>query len=321
MNTRTSECPDLQDLAAWVDGNVDDATRARLVEHVATCYDCFEIVSSTLEWKESEATPSPTERDGAPRESGVIPFSPRRRFSWAAALPLAATIAVALIGWRVYAAQMKAAQSAAKVAVSAAAQAGEDATLQAYAPPGSDPSSLVPSVANSALRGSDDAGAGVVSCKAADCKKNATLALVEYRRWSRISRKAQIGFLSTLALVPSEMSGRRDGPTGREVRRLSHSSDLAVRVSAQYVLLVARQTNANLAEATALAATVDPNQLNDERAVYFLARLAEQVRNKSAAHRAYQRFLAIAPPETSAWRTAAEESLKELELELNPQPQ
>ena len=320
MNTRTSECPDLQDLAAWVDGNVDDATRARLVEHVATCSDCFEIVTSALEWKESEATPSPTERDGAPRESGVIPFSPRRRFSGTAALPLAATLAVALIGWRVYATQMKAAQNAATVAVSAAAQAGDAATLQAYAPPGIEASSLVESLENSATRGDGEGGDGVtggegVSC-GADCEKNATLALAHYRRWSRFSREAQMGFLSTLALVPTEIVGNGESANVRETQRLTRSSDLAVRVSAYYVLDVAHLSKT--AEIKRLVNEVDPASLNVESAAYFLARLAERVGNTSAAHRAYQRFLEISPKAQSAWRTEAERILNEGEASNPP---
>lgn len=70
--------PDLNALAAWVDGRLDSAGRAELADHLASCQSCRAIVAELT-------------RGGAPAAS-----------SWAPVLAIAATIAVAAVAGTAY---------------------------------------------------------------------------------------------------------------------------------------------------------------------------------------------------------------------------
>ena len=91
--------PSDEDLAAYIDGNLDKAESKRIVEHLATCEDCYAVYIGALRFKlETE-----------PPQDNVVPFQPRetgtqRRSWWVPALAAAAAILVAAVsGWFYYA--------------------------------------------------------------------------------------------------------------------------------------------------------------------------------------------------------------------------
>ncbi|MEM8933202.1 MAG: hypothetical protein AAGE94_18585 [Acidobacteriota bacterium] len=45
-------CPDLEELAAWIDGRVEASTRRRLAAHVGDCARCAELVDTELAFRE-----------------------------------------------------------------------------------------------------------------------------------------------------------------------------------------------------------------------------------------------------------------------------
>lgn len=102
--------PDLESLSAFIDGRLAGAERARMVEHLARCEDCFEVVAETGEVQEeleSEETSLPGGAFdlGPPRravpDNVVLHPSAWRRWAPAAAA-LAATLLVAVFGaWQV----------------------------------------------------------------------------------------------------------------------------------------------------------------------------------------------------------------------------
>jgi Putative zinc-finger len=53
--TEYTHCPDAEELAAWIDGEVDEATRRRLVAHLDTCARCAEVVEGVLAFQDEEA--------------------------------------------------------------------------------------------------------------------------------------------------------------------------------------------------------------------------------------------------------------------------
>lgn len=86
------DCPDLEDIAALLDGKLTARERARLTEHLADCESCYEIFAGTAhiledarEEQSQAATPRPFER---PRQ--VRTLRPR---AWWAAAALAAMLA------------------------------------------------------------------------------------------------------------------------------------------------------------------------------------------------------------------------------------
>lgn len=50
-----ANCPDLEELAAWIDGRVDEPTRRRLAAHAADCERCAEVVDGVLAFSEELA--------------------------------------------------------------------------------------------------------------------------------------------------------------------------------------------------------------------------------------------------------------------------
>jgi tetratricopeptide (TPR) repeat protein len=72
-----SECPDAATIAAFVDGALDPAGRARVVQHLASCVDCAELVGEVV--RTAEELPG----DARPR-SGPDPAvePPKGRILW-----------------------------------------------------------------------------------------------------------------------------------------------------------------------------------------------------------------------------------------------
>lgn len=86
---RAAGCPDLEDIAAFLDGTLDEAERQRVLEHLAHCKDCYEIFAGAALFLDSEAEPQDEQ------EGKVVPFSLRRLLSWSA-LAAAAVLLIAL---------------------------------------------------------------------------------------------------------------------------------------------------------------------------------------------------------------------------------
>jgi CHAT domain-containing protein len=83
----TAGCPDPERLAACVDGRVDAATRAAIVEHLAACEDCYFIFSETV-------------RARGGRSGGGTQRWMRAAAVWAGGLAAAASLLfAAYVGW------------------------------------------------------------------------------------------------------------------------------------------------------------------------------------------------------------------------------
>lgn len=125
-------CPPLEDIAAFLDGNLSPEESARITEHLARCESCYEIFSGAIHFQEEEhlqeeeepvaAFPMPAVKEVAlPADPGGVlplplaqekiwetkariePARPTRRAS--RRLPLAASIVLAVgLGWRLFAA-------------------------------------------------------------------------------------------------------------------------------------------------------------------------------------------------------------------------
>lgn len=99
--TAPADCPDLEDLAALLDGKLTARERARVTEHVAGCESCYEIFAGTAHILEDS------------RDEQLVPAAPRRPFErprvaraprpqvWWAAAALAAMLA-ATVGLLVF---------------------------------------------------------------------------------------------------------------------------------------------------------------------------------------------------------------------------
>jgi len=96
--------PDAATLAAFTDGRLPRVEHAQVVQHLADCQDCFEVVAETAEvleeLDEEETVPvgafnSGPGPDDVPDNVVVHPRAWRR---WAPAAALAATVAVAAVG-------------------------------------------------------------------------------------------------------------------------------------------------------------------------------------------------------------------------------
>lgn len=88
--------PSDEDLAAYIDGNLDKAESKRIVEHLATCEDCYAVYIGAVQFK--------LETETAPVDN-VVPFSSReekRRWWQLSAMAAAAILLVAVGGGGYY---------------------------------------------------------------------------------------------------------------------------------------------------------------------------------------------------------------------------
>lgn len=94
MTTATAPCPPLEDLAAFVDGRLEAAERARMTEHLASCERCYALFLGVSESLEEEA---------AAEVVAEPPRTLRGGWSWRLAAAAASVAAAAGIGWGVVA--------------------------------------------------------------------------------------------------------------------------------------------------------------------------------------------------------------------------
>jgi hypothetical protein len=86
-------CPSDEELAAFLDGMLPAAERARITAHLADCESCFEVFASAVHFQQEAAG-----REGGDRK--VLPFAPKRQVLlrpwWWGSLAAAALVAVGL---------------------------------------------------------------------------------------------------------------------------------------------------------------------------------------------------------------------------------
>lgn len=93
----THPCPDLEELAAFVDGRLEDDARAAVVEHLASCEDCYEVYAETLRVIEDlEAEPVAVDDEAANDDLAPVVRHPRS-FPWAWPTAAAALAAAAVV--------------------------------------------------------------------------------------------------------------------------------------------------------------------------------------------------------------------------------
>ena len=102
-------CPDLEELASWIDGSVDGPTRVRLEAHVAVCDRCADLVDNVLAFDEEVELAESTSTDGSDQDSRLeIDLDPAHdilppvfsRVRWRPYLALAVTACLLLVGIR-----------------------------------------------------------------------------------------------------------------------------------------------------------------------------------------------------------------------------
>lgn len=103
-------CPSSEDLAAFVDGRLQGLQRERILEHLASCEDCYQVFAGVVDFQEQEEAAdggSAGEHEG--RQAEVVPFpqapagSPvRRRFRGTPALRWAACLLAGVGGALLY---------------------------------------------------------------------------------------------------------------------------------------------------------------------------------------------------------------------------
>jgi putative zinc finger protein len=93
MEEEKTTCPTDEELAAFVDGTLEAGDRARVVEHLAGCERCYQVVSGVLQFEEESAAD--------PALEDIVPFPFDRpkpvhgpRPNWVWTLPAAAAILV-----------------------------------------------------------------------------------------------------------------------------------------------------------------------------------------------------------------------------------
>jgi hypothetical protein len=93
-----ADCPEIEQLAAFVDGALGSAERAQLIEHLDECDACREIVADTASL--SAARLKDAEGSRAPRVRDIARPPARRRNSWVAAAGFVLVAGSGLLLWQ-----------------------------------------------------------------------------------------------------------------------------------------------------------------------------------------------------------------------------
>lgn len=108
--TEYANCPDAEELAAWIDGELDDAARRRLAAHLDSCERCAEVVDGVLAFQDEEALaedgvgsdladePAPSEAEFTPPPPAVETPGRRWRPYFAVALAACAVVWAVRVG-------------------------------------------------------------------------------------------------------------------------------------------------------------------------------------------------------------------------------
>lgn len=93
-------CPSPEELAAFIDGQLQGAERERIVEHLASCEDCYAVFTGVVDFNEQEnptAEMADDEEDEDP-PAEVVPFPVKRPRRWQVPLKLAACLVAGVGG-------------------------------------------------------------------------------------------------------------------------------------------------------------------------------------------------------------------------------
>lgn len=94
LASRAWNCPNDEDIAAYLDGNVDITTRRRVEFHLASCTDCRGLVAAVMKMKESDSPALPLQL----KDKALALAAPRSRsIRWALWPAVAAGAACALV--------------------------------------------------------------------------------------------------------------------------------------------------------------------------------------------------------------------------------
>lgn len=96
MNTVTHTCPPLEDIAAFLDGKLSEAERARVVAHLADCEACYAVFAGAARFQLAEDDELVQEPMEAAAASERVVVALRRRAVMRWALPLAALLLLTL---------------------------------------------------------------------------------------------------------------------------------------------------------------------------------------------------------------------------------
>jgi tetratricopeptide (TPR) repeat protein len=94
MNHAVGACPDLESIAAYLDGRVTDRERARITEHLAACEDCYFVFSEAAQ---THVSPAPKRATG-PRSRFAQLATPKVAWSSAGAALATAACVWLLVG-------------------------------------------------------------------------------------------------------------------------------------------------------------------------------------------------------------------------------
>lgn len=98
MSESNERCPLPEEIAAWIEGRVDAATRECLVAHALGCSRCFDLIEEVLELAGEERNTAGPEAGFVEIGGEVVPFRSRRRWLTAAATA-AACAAFLVVSW------------------------------------------------------------------------------------------------------------------------------------------------------------------------------------------------------------------------------
>lgn len=103
MTTSTQTCPPLEEIAALLDGRLEAQDRARIIQHLDECPDCYEVFVGAARFLEEDAASEQPLADKTAEKGKVVPLPLGSSTAVRRWLPLAAAAVLALaVGLPVY---------------------------------------------------------------------------------------------------------------------------------------------------------------------------------------------------------------------------
>ena len=99
MKTNADPCPDLETLAAYIDGRLSEGERALVAEHLAGCETCYFVFTESTQLRASGITPAPVDALSLGEDTVAIHrrwLTPKIVWSSAAGLAAAASVILAV---------------------------------------------------------------------------------------------------------------------------------------------------------------------------------------------------------------------------------